>query len=334
MSARPRKLATLVVGAGSIGWRHLSNLRALGVEPLAACDPDAGRRERVARELEGKTFADLEHSLDEFRPQAVLVCTPPVCHVDQARHALACGAHVFIEKPLSHSEHGVDELLSQGRGRVVQVGYNLRHHPGLQHLKQQLDAGAIGRVLWARAEFGQYLPDWRPQQDYRLNYTAQRALGGGMLLDGSHEIDYTLWLLGEPLEVSCLTGKVSNLEMDVEDCADLLLRFAGGTQACVHLDCVQRRYSRGCKLAGTEGTLEWDYTENQVRLYRVADKRSVVFTHEFEANQMYVAELLHFLDSIEHGQESLSGLVQARQTLKVVLAARASAAAGRRIRLA
>ena len=334
--ARVAGLSVVVAGAGSIGRRHLENLKGLGVRRLTVCDPDRGRRKAVAEELGVAAAVDLEEALDAGAPDAVLVCSPPVAHVALALRAVERGAHVLVEKPLSHSLDGVGQLAARAGalGRVVQVGYNFRFHPGVRLLKELVDAGAVGRVLWLSAAYGQYLPDWRPEQDYRASYTARAALGGGIILDASHELDYALWLLGQPTEVACMAGKVSDLEVDVEDCATVLLRFAGGAQADVHMDFVQRGYRRRCRVAGTEGTLEWDYLEREVRLFRAASGAWERRPYAFEPNDMYVAEVRHFLDCVLGRATPLVGLDEGRRALAVALAAQTAARERRVERLA
>ena len=268
-------IKVLVAGSGSIGRRHMRNLRSLGVSQIAACDPDPERLAPMIAELSIQPFAEFEHALETFAPDAVLICTPPSFHLAQARQAIAAGVHVFIEKPLSHSMDGVRALLNDAgeSGRVLQVGYNLRFHPAIRKLKQIVEENTIGRILWARAEIGQYLPDWRPWQDYRQSYTARRELGGGIILDASHELDYLLWFFGEPLEVLCMASTVSQLAVNVEDSASLLLRFASGCHADLHLDFVQRVPSRSCKLVGEEGTAIWE-DGNTVRVWLCFGPRS------------------------------------------------------------
>jgi predicted dehydrogenase len=237
---------------------------------------------------------------------------------------------VFIEKPLSDTLDRVDELVAETRklGRVVQLGFNLRFHPGLTMMRQLVEAGTIGNVLWGRAEFGQYLPDWRPWQDYRISYTAHRHLGGGIILDGSHELDYVMWLMGEPTEVMCMASKVSALDVDVEDCVTILLRFATGAVADVHLDFVQRAYSRSCKLVADRGTAVWDSQRHQVDVYRAEEKRWDARPYAFESNDMYVEEIRHFLGCVENGSQPLVGLEDGIRVLKVALAAASAAARG------
>ncbi len=306
----------------------MTNLFQLGVRKLAACDPDPERLMPMVREFKVEPFSDFSAALAAKKPDVVFVCTPPVCHVGQALQAVGGGAHVFIEKPLSHNLDGIEELMGETRrrNRTVQVGYNLRFHPGLRKLKEIVESNVLGRILWAYVEAGQYLPDWRPWQDYRQSYTARRDLGGGILLDGSHELDSVTWLLGTPAEVMCMAGRVSALEVDVEDCADVSLRFTSGTQAYIHLDFVQRAYSRSCKLVGERGTAIWDFTSPEVRVFSAETNRWQSFPHSFEPNEMYVAEVEHFFQCIVGGETPMVDLMQATNVLKLALAAKSASA--------
>jgi predicted dehydrogenase len=318
--------SVLVAGAGSIGRRHMANLRKLGARRLAAADPDAARLQAVVDELSAEGFADLDEALRVFKPDVVFVCTPPVFHIEQALGSLRNGADVFIEKPLSHCRDGVGALKAEAGkcGRVVHVGYNLRFNPGIQMLKRLVEEGVAGRILWARAEVAQYLPDWRPWQDYRQSYTAQRALGGGIILDASHEIDYILWLLGPPRELTCMAGQVSGLEVNVEDCATILIRLQSGAQADVHMDFAQRTASRSCVLAGDRARLEWEHALNQVRIIRPGAATEVK-TYNFETNEMYIAEVEDFFSCVHNRVTANQSLAESELTLEVALAALVSA---------
>jgi len=327
VSHQPSRRSVLVAGAGSIGRRHLGNLRKLGFDKLAVCDPDAERAQSAALEFGVECFSDFFRALEQRQPDAVLVCSPPVCHVEQARQAISAGAHVFVEKPVSDRLEGVEELAREAEraGRTVQVGYNLRAHPGLVQVKRCVQERVVGEILWAHVEVGQYLPDWRPWQDYRKSYTARRELGGGIILDASHEIDYSLWLLGAPRELICMAGKVSRLEVNVEDCATILLRLASGAQVDIHMDFVQRSYSRSCILIGEEGKVIWDFEQNQVSIVRPKAPAEVL-DYDFEPNQMYISEVEQFFHSVEGNAGPLCSIADGLLTLRVALAAKRSAA--------
>jgi len=324
-------MTPLIVGCGSIGRRHLRNLLSLGVDELIACDVRADRADQVSREYGVPAFVDLQRALEQG-PDVVFVCTPTSLHLQVALAAAERSLHLFIEKPLSHTLDGVDALLRiASRNKLVAlVGCNFRFHPGLQKVKQLLDDQAIGSVISVRAEFGQYLPDWRPGTDYRESYSARQALGGGIILDQVHELDYLRWLLGEVREVFCFAQKRSQLEMDAEDSASMLLRFACGAAGVVQLDCVRRDYRRACEIIGEEGILQWDLTAREVRWYSDANK---TWTHLHDPpgwtlNDMYVDELRHFLRCVRGEETPAQDLHDAHKVLAVAMAAKNSAQTG------
>lgn len=322
---RKKPQSALVVGAGSIGRRHLGNLKQLGLKRLLACDPHADRLAYAFEHFGAESFPDLDEGL-KANPDVVLICSPPVNHASQALQAVRAGCDVFIEKPVSHSMETLDDLLAEEEKSrcVIQVGYNLRFHPPLQKVKELVAGNAVGKVLWGRVESGSYLPDWRPWQDYRKSYTASREMGGGIILDGSHELDYVTWMFGAPSELACMAGRVSDLEINVEDCATVLLRFSNGSQLDVHVDFMERFYSRGCLLAGENGKIQWDFTSNSVQVHHPReDVQTIRF--DCEVNHMYLAEMRHFLDCVESRQTPKVTLRDAILTLRIALAARASA---------
>jgi predicted dehydrogenase len=321
-------MKTIVVGCGSIGRRHLKNLDSLGIKRLFACDPDKSRLEEVQNTLPVEGFTDLDMALESVEPDAVVICTPPSMHVDQALQAARRGANLFIEKPLSDSLESISDLTEEAQKNdcIVQVGYNLRYHPGIAKIKNMLDGGAIGRVMRADIEFGFYLPDWRPWQDYRKSYTANRTLGGGIILDDTHELDYPIWFFGSPIDLVCSSGRMSDLEMDVEDSADMIIRFAGGIQATIRIDCVQRVYSRHCTIIGTQGTIRWDYSQNRIEVFKTDCGKWDAICYEFDPNDMYMLEMQDFISRVEAGSPDRSSYMNACTVLRTALAARRSSA--------
>jgi predicted dehydrogenase len=321
----------LVVGAGSIGSRHLRNAKSLGVEHLAVYDSDAGRATAAAEAVGARAFPTLEAAL-AWHPGAAIVCTPPAHHVPAARSCAAAGCHLLIEKPLAAGTDGLPELaaLVARLGLGVSVAYQLRFHPAIARMRELVRSGGIGRVLSIRAEYGQYLPAWRPSRDYRDTYTAQAAEGGGILLDASHEIDYVRWIGGEARTVYASVDRLSDLMMDAEDTAALVLRLDGRALAEIHVDCVRRGYARGCTIVGAEGTVQW---ESQTGIRITAADGAV---HEEaivpDPNDSYVAELAAFL-KCPNAMDPMASLADGRRVLDIVLAARASAASRREVDL-
>jgi predicted dehydrogenase len=325
----------LVVGCGSIGKRHMKNLIQLGIGDVAAFDVRSDRLEEVQSELGVDVYDDLSAALSG-KPQVALICTPTSLHVPPATAAAQAGCHLFIEKPLSHSMDGVDQLLREVKQRdlVTLVGCNFRFHPGLQRVKELLEAGSIGKVVSARAEFGQYLPDWHPWEDYRQGYSAQRTLGGGVILDRIHEFDYLRWLFGEVKELFCVAGHLSHLEIDTEDIAEVILQFENGIIASAHLDYIQRTYKCELEIVGEEGTIRWSFQNHRVDYYLTSDRRWFSENWpKYDLNTMYLDEMKHFLRALAGLEEPQQDVWQASRVLEIALAARRSAENGRKVTL-
>jgi predicted dehydrogenase len=322
----------LVAGCGSIGKRHIENLVAAKAGEVEAFDVRADRAEEVRARFGIDVFTDLESAFAR-RPDVAFITAPTSFHLPLALRAAASGCHLFIEKPLSHTTEGIAQLLETVRrqGLITLVGCNLRFHPGLRVVKRLLDEGAVGRVVAIRAEVGQYLPDWHPLEDYRLGYSARRDLGGGIILDAIHEIDYVRWLLGPVRSVACFAGKLSRLEVETEDTAAVLLRLASGAVGEVHLDYVQRVYSRTCQVVGDEGTIRWDYSSGNARVYRATSRVWETFPNPpgWKPNQMYVDELNHFLRCLAGHERPTLDVYDAAGVLDVALAAKASSKSAR-----
>jgi predicted dehydrogenase len=326
----------LVVGGGSIGRRHLENLKALGYDQLGVVEIDGPRRDRLVVELGIQGFPDLERGL-LWGPSYVIVATPPHLHVLQAWEVAKRGFDFFIEKPLSHNWDGVETLCETVAQKklITLVGCNMRFHPGPAKVRELLDQGAVGKVLFARLYVGSYLPEWRPGTDYATNYGAWEDTGGGCILDCIHEIDLARWYLGEVETVMAMAGHISSLVIETEDVAAVVCRHAGGALSEIHMDYVQRTYDRGCQIVGEQGTIWWDWVSQEVRWFNVADQEWTKFPARegWQANQMYVDELKHFLECARERKRTFLPVSEAGAALRIALAAKLSAKQGRLVQL-
>ena len=323
----------LIAGLGSVGRRHLRNLQSLGHRDIVLYR--TGHSTLPDDDLATLTTEyDLAKAL-AHRPTVAIISNPTALHLPVTLAAALAGCHLFIEKPVSHSLEGLDELTAivHQRGLRVMVGFQYRFHPGLRIVKQLVDDGAIGRVIHAQAHWGEYLPAWHPWEDYRQSYSARADLGGGVILTLCHTLDYLRWLLGEVGAVWAETGRLSDLNINVEDVADITLRFRSGAIGTVHLDYVQRPPSHWLQLIGQKGTIRWDSDDSTVRCYRT-EKGAWAKTplpQEFNRNSMFLDELRHFLDCIGRRAEPLVTLEDGIQALRIALAAKQSAAEGRAV---
>lgn len=295
---------------------------------ILALDVRADRRSEVGAQFGVDTLGDLDDAW-ERDPHVALITAPTSSHVPLAVQAAEHGCHLFIEKPLADRfDEGLDRLLAtvQKRKLVTLVGCNMRFHHGPATVKRLLETERIGRVVAVLVEMGQYLPDWHPAEDYRLGYSASTEQGGGIILDAIHELDYARWMFGEVREVVCFGGKRSSLEIETEDCADILLGFCSGLCAHVHLDYVERSHTRRCKVIGEEGTILWDESEGDVRVFSPADRRwsAIPVPSGYDDNAMYLEELRHFLRCLEGEEKPAQDLAEARRVTAIALAAKES----------
>jgi predicted dehydrogenase len=229
----------LCISLGSIGQRHLRNARALLPNARIAVWRQHTSDAQVPEGAD-EMLPSLQAALD-FAPDAVLVSSPASEHLSNASPFLARDIPVFLEKPLAARASELGDFAARcaaSRGFTM-VGYVLRFLPALHAIRGHIASGVLGQVHTARIEVGQYLPDWRPQSDYRAGVSAQARLGGGALLELSHEIDYATWLFGWPEAVQCSRAHLSPLEIDVEDSAHLLLEYRD-KRVSLQLDFLQR----------------------------------------------------------------------------------------------
>ena len=291
----------VVAGLGSIGRRHLRLLRAalpdsdIRVLRHSSCD-------EIVEHANG-CFSRLEDAC-AFAPDLAIIASPAPFHIATASALAETGAHLLVEKPVSDTCAGVRELIAlcAARGQVLQVGYNLRFLGTLQCFRAEIAAGRIGTVQSVRCEIGQYLPAWRADAEYSTTVSAQKALGGGVLLELSHELDLLRWVFGEVDWLSAWIGRQSALEIDVEDSAMLQIGFASGTVAQLGMDFLRRDTTRTCTALGSEGSLRWDAVAGRVDYFDPEAGRWTEVTQIIpERDASYRAQIAALLGAIAEG---------------------------------
>lgn len=319
-------MRTAVLGCGSIGRRHLRNLKTLGISSLLAYDPSASAREAVVSELTIPAYGDLDDIWRQM-PDVVFITSPTSLHMPLALAAAENACHLFIEKPLSHTTQDVNRLLKlvRQRGLITMVGCNMRFHPGPAQVKQLIDENAVGDVISARIHTGSYLPNWRPHMDYRHSYSASAEQGGGALLDCIHEIDLALWYFGAADVLSAAVLPAHSIGLDVDGLAEILLHHHSGALSSVQLNFVQRDYRRTCQIIGSEGSIYWDFEAGTVKCFRDGEWQSYEQPQSWTVNDMYIDETKYFLSCIETHTPTFCDVREGLAALNVVLDTRAFA---------
>ena len=291
------------MGLGSIGRRHLRLVKELRPElNIIAMRSGKGQNFEEGNLLNGSVYS-LEEAIN-YGIEAAIIATPAVNHIQQGIELMKRGIHLLIEKPLSHSLENINELLkiSNKSKSVGLLGYCLRHNPGALKFKGKLDDKEIGQILHVRVDCGSYLPDWREGIDYRQSVTAKSELGGGVLLELSHEFDYIRWFFGEMKSVFANIKDSGSLDIDVEDSVDIIFDAEQGYSISVHLDFNTHNNRRECTARCSNGDLTWDAIDNKL-IWKPADGVEEVEAYQNDSNYVYKEQLKHFFNCIESGNK-------------------------------
>lgn len=318
----------LIVGYGSIGSRHLRIVR----KSLPYSDIRILRHRQGVKFIEGANgcFDKLEDAL-AFQPQIAIIANPAPFHLSVAIALVHIGCHILVEKPLASELNEISKLVSyiKGQNCIFQVGYNLRFLTSLNKFRARIVSGEIGRILSVHCEVGQYLPSWRPHIDYRETVSAHRNLGGGVLLELSHELDYLRWIFGDIAWVNARLTKQSSLEIDVEDTASLILGFLTLDKnpiiATLNMDFIRQDAVRLCTVIGEFGTLRWDGKSGEIKEFSAKSSSWVqVFSHSEQRDDSYQMQWEHFLRCINLNLQPLVGIDDGIAVLEIIEAARKS----------
>jgi predicted dehydrogenase len=324
----------LIIGTGTMGFRHFEIVRKLFPEAQIAVYSESGRNSHFAHTLTTKS------EIESFRPEISVVANQSSRHLDVACYLAELGSHLLIEKPLSSNLDGIDQLIAmKNRSNLkLAVGYNLRFLPSFRIFHSLLKKNTVGRIFDVRIEVGQSLETWRPERDYRETTSARRIDGGGVLRELSHEIDYLIEFFGPPKWVSASIGRVSDLEIDVEDIAHLILGMENedGTEfmASMHLDFVRQDKTRRCTVIGSDGTLEWNLLSGRI-VQKNSDFSEIEVSppNQELVSDTYTLEWKELIAAISQDLEPTNSLQNSAKIVEVILACEKSQRSESKVRL-
>ena len=336
----------LFIGLGGAGQRHLrlfkANLADKEVEFIAyrsanktpLLNPDFSvNQEETLESIYGiKVYNDLDKAL-ALKPDLAVISTPSSMHLKYAQLCAERSINVFVEKPLSNSTEGLQELKETvERNKVaIQVGLQRRFHPHLSRINDIIKSGVIGQVLTVNFTVASYIPRWHPYEDYLELYACRKELGGGVLLTEIHEIDLAVWYFGLPNSVVCVGGTYSNVGMDVEDTVRLTLDYIKFSVQ-INLTFWQKHHERLFSICGENGYLSWNQ-DNDILTEEYFNKhnKDAAQQNPFPGNDvMFDSQVKSIINNLNFSA-SMNNVNDSIATLEIVEAAKKSMKTGRAI---
>ena len=326
-----------VFGSGSIGLRHLTNLIKLKKELKISSifSYDIKNKKKFLGESKEFFFTqNLKKAAENC--DVAFICVPTHLHNQTINKILKyTKCHFYIEKPLSSEIKDCLKTLKKIKKikKKVGVGYMLVNHPVILKAQSLIKQKAIGKIIFARAECGFYLPNWHPWEDYRKFYMAHKKQGGGVLLDTSHEINYLQRLFGKVKSIQGIVGKFSNLEITSDDLALSILKFKNSIVGHVHLDLLQFEKSRSFKIIGTNGVIEGSIATNEIKIFKNNKKKVIKIKLNYDFNDIYFTQLRQFWSLIKNKKNNLCTGEEAFHTMQIIEGIRKSHKFGKKIKI-
>ena len=319
----------LIIGYGSIGKRHkrvITNL--LGPDKCNVYIFEPKKERRIEAEGDGcKPITDLFAESQDM--DVIVVASPTSTHADILNNIQIPSKLLYLEKPMDSDFLRIAPIArrlikNKPNDCKFVVGYMLRHHPGIQKIKELHAENTLGPLLKYRLECGMYLPNWHPWEDYRDFYMSDIDGGGGALLDISHEIDMALNFSGEANSVFGFFGNISDLDCTSDDFTEILIKHKNGIIGSIGLDLIQKKTSRKAKFVFQKGEAELDFIE---KLLSVSYDQERVDKNQFsfEADDLYEKQ---YKSALNNNDFSCCDFTEGLKVMEVIHAVRASSVNG------
>ena len=284
------KKNVLVIGGGSIGRRHINNLKKLQKYNVLC-----KKREYSSEfEKEHKVTVITDYSQINIPIYFIIVCTPTNLHNEGLKYAVDNDIPILMEKPLidTINFYNTQTLLSN-YNNVFMIAYMLRWHKSIQQIKKIIDSLEYGKVLHCHIDFGYDLSKWHPYEDYKISYASNKDMGGGVINTNSHDIDLVHYFFNKPSSMLCKSKNLNILNIDVEEMVDIIFDYVDKT-VTVHSDFLQKKYNRTIDIVFENSRLTWNMTTDKIFIDNIC-----VFENNEHISKIYEDELDHFINLIE-----------------------------------
>jgi predicted dehydrogenase len=313
----------LIVGYGSAGRRYhkviKKNFSSIKIKIFS-----------LNKKNINKIFLKKNSEIKDFNPQLSIICIPATKRKKIIKFLIELKSHLLIEKPLDSNFKEAKKILGYAKKcrLIIKVGYNLRFLNSLKALNNFIKSKKLGKIYFADIFAGQNLMQWRKNSNYKYTVSAQKNLGGGVLLELSHEIDYANWIFGDFNKLFCKAFKASNLKINVEDTAKILLFSKNKYTISINIDFCRSDKIRKCFITGENGSLIWDGLKNKLIFFNpLKNKWENIFFKINNISDTYFLQLTEMIKLCKFSKKNESNLVSlanACKTVKLIDCARIS----------
>jgi predicted dehydrogenase len=329
-------MKVLFVGLGSIGQRHLRNFIEISNDfdeiyafrktnnNLVIIDGDAKKVDSLEEFYGINCVTNLEEGL-KIKPDIVFITNPSSLHLEIAIQAAKSNCNLFIEKPLSDSLKGIKKLkkIIEKKKLNAAVAYQTKYNPCFGVVKDIIDSKKYGNIKFANFEWGTFLPDHHPYEDFRKSYASRKDLGGGVILGLSHEIDLIRNFFGMPDNISITDCNFNQLDLDVEDTARIEMDYNqlnADFKVKLYLSYAQKNEERFFIIDFDLASLRCDLISNEIQISAKADKNPQIIAFPIlNRNDLFLDELREFVKSVDNKEKNLKSFTDGIETLKLCI---------------
>ena len=297
----------LIIGFGSIGRKYHDLIR----NNYNKIDLRVLRTKLKKKEKNINFFFNLNDAI-KFNPDTVLICSSADKHYFYLKKFESENRKILIEKPI------FDRLKKFSLNKLpknkILVGYFLRFHPLVLHLKKLVDKN-YKKIFYTRIQAGHNLKYWRKTRNYRSTVSASKKTAGGVLFELSHEIDLASFLFGIPKKVFCTTAKYSNLDINVEDFAEFQLIYPK-KNISVNLNFIEESYNRNIRVLFFGGFIECDFSTGIIKYYK--NKKIYVKKFDEDFKDIYLKQINYLCNEEIFTDKNFSTFDSAISVLKII----------------